>query len=118
MKEFSAIAVYDYVKATNYTTSDIGMVRLELARIMYDKAVYRVAFDPGTSYVDVFSIGIDSVDSSLCGKYKSQEALPEWMRDRLAVLNIMSAKPPTTEVEGVGRRIDANVFWVYAEKEN
>ena len=34
-------------------------------------------------------------------------------RVTLAVLTMMDDKPPTEEVDGVGRRIDTNTFWVF-----
>ena len=43
-------------------------------------------------------IGVD-------GDYKSTRELPEWLQDRLAVLLVCDAEPPTIPIPGVGRRI-------------
>jgi hypothetical protein len=53
-------------------------------------------------------IGVD-------GDYKSTRELPEWLQDRLAVLLVCDAEPPTIPVPGVGRRIDDNTFWVHVD---
>lgn len=38
--------------------------------------------------------------------------LPEWMQDRVAVLNMFGENYPTEYVEGVGRRISKSVYYV------
>ena len=49
------------------------------------------------------------------GSYKSIDQLPKWMQDKLHVLAMMDYKPPTKTVEGIGRRISRDVFWVVGE---
>jgi len=58
--------------------------------------------------IDVISLGLESTDAH----FNTPEDMPEWMRDRLAVLMMMSYEPPTKLVTGVGRRIDERIFWV------
>jgi hypothetical protein len=53
------------------------------------------------------------VDSTVEGEYDSVDALPLWMQEKVALLMMTSLDKPTSEVEGVGRRIDANVYWVF-----
>jgi hypothetical protein len=53
------------------------------------------------------------VDSTVGGEYDSVDALPLWMQEKVALLMMTSLDKPTSEVEGVGRRIDANVYWVF-----
>ena len=77
-----------------------------------DDNVYRVSIHPDG--VDVIGFGLFGVDSFFEGHYSRPDDLPEWVKERLAVLMITSATPPTQEVEGVGRRISSHVFWVYA----
>ena len=81
---------------------------------MLDAAVYRIRLHSDDHRVVVMYIGDDEFDSPLDGIYGSVDDLPMWIQKRLAVLMIMSAEPPTTEVKGVGRRISQNVFWVVA----
>lgn len=49
------------------------------------------------------------------GMYQSIDQLPKWMQDKLHVLAMMDYKPPTKTVEGIGRRISRDVFWVIGE---
>ena len=39
--------------------------------------------------------------------------IPEWIQRRLAVLMMVA---PTEFVEGIGRRISENIFWIYFEE--
>ena len=74
--------------------------------------MYRVlVLDRG---LNVECLGLDSVDSLLAESYDSIDDLPDWAKERLAVLSIMPAPPPPTEVKGIGRRMSERVFWVYA----
>jgi hypothetical protein len=77
-----------------------------------DDTTYRISL--GQDKIRVLCFGIDSVDSSLDGEYDSVDALPDWVKERLAVLMVASSDPPTLEIEGVGRRISERVFWVFA----
>jgi hypothetical protein len=78
----------------------------------HDDNVYRVGIFPDG--VDVMCFGLASVDSCIEGHYDTSDDLPNWVKERLAVLMILDTTPPTGEVEGVGRRISSHVYWVYA----
>jgi hypothetical protein len=81
--------------------------------ITHDDNVYRVAVhQDGT--VSVVCFGCEIVDPACEGEYSNVDALPDWVKERLAVLMLMSPTPPTQDVDGVGRRISDHVFWVYA----
>ena len=45
--------------------------------------------------------------------YASVAELPKWAQERVAVLMLCDPTPPTQDVDGVGRRIDRDVYWVY-----
>lgn len=45
-----------------------------------------------------------------------EEDLPQWIRERLAVLAMESFEPPTEDIPNVGRRISEWVYWVYNDK--
>ena len=77
-----------------------------------DDNIYRVQMKPDGIYVVCF--GLESIDSCLSGHYDRIDDLPNWVKERLAILNMMSSTPPTNEVEGVGRRISERVYWVFA----
>jgi hypothetical protein len=80
--------------------------------VIGDDSIYRVSIF--SDRVDVVCFGLESVDSCLEGHYDRIDDLPNWVKERLAVLNMIPATPPTQEVPGVGRRISAHVYWVFA----
>jgi hypothetical protein len=45
-------------------------------------------------------------------RVKTLSGLPEWMQGRVTVLNMLTQTPPSEPVEGVGRRISADIYWV------
>jgi hypothetical protein len=79
---------------------------------VHDDNIYRVSVFPDG--IDIVCFGLSSVDSDINGHYDRTDDLPEWVKERLAVLMITSGIPPTQEVAGVGRRISSHVYWVYA----
>lgn len=79
---------------------------------LLDDTIYRVSIFPDR--VDVLCLGVEKVDSQIDGHYDRPDLLPDWVQERLAILMMMDATPPTTEVEGVGRRISTHVYWVYS----
>jgi hypothetical protein len=81
-------------------------------KVPHDNKIYRVHVSD--SGVTVLCFGIESVDSNIDGHYDGVDDLPVWVQERLAVLMITDHTPPIPEVEGVGRRISSNVYWVYA----
>ena len=77
-----------------------------------DDNIYRVSIFPDG--IDIVCFGLSSIDSSIDGHYDQSNDLPNWVKERLAVLMITSSTPPTQEIAGVGRRISSHVYWVYA----
>ena len=77
-----------------------------------DDNIYRVSIFPDG--IDIVCFGLSSIDSPIDGHYDRTDDLPNWVKERLAVLMITSGTPPTQEVAGVGRRISSHVYWVYA----
>ena len=65
--------------------------------------------------VESMYIGFLPIDSSRVTHYNSGNDLPEWIKDRIAVLRMMPPKSTESVVFGVGRRIDTNIFWVVGE---
>jgi len=106
-----AVARFDVYQANGHGTHWIDADMVTRSRLSNDDNVYRVSIYPDG--VDVIGFGL-CVDSFFEGHYSRPDDLPEWVKERLAVLMIMSATPPTQEVEGVGRRISSHVFWIYA----
>ena len=67
--------------------------------------------------VKVDLIGLETLDYDLKHYYASVDELPNWVQEKLALLMLTSAKPPTKDVDGVGRKISENIFWVYPPEE-
>ena len=80
--------------------------------VISDDNIYRVSIFPDG--IDIVCFGLSSIDSDISGHYDRTDDLPNWVKERLAVLMITSGIPPTQEVAGVGRRISSHVYWVYA----
>ena len=83
-----------------------------LAHMASDDNTYRVAIT--ATGVLVVCFGLESVDSQLEGHYDCVDDLPNWVKERIALLNMIPVTPPIPEVVGVGRRISASVYWVQA----
>jgi hypothetical protein len=65
--------------------------------------------------VESMYIGFLPIDSGRVTHYNSGDDLPEWIKDRIAVLRMLPPKSTESVVFGVGRRIDTNIFWVVGE---
>ncbi len=76
-----------------------------------DATVYRVCIQDANNTIEVSCLGMDCLDSTCNGVYDSVDKLPDWIQDRLAVL-LLCAPNQYDSVEGIGRRIEAKVFWV------
>jgi len=75
--------------------------------------MYRVMVDDGKNCIRVQCIGMYCLDSDIEGLYSGLEELPQWMQEKVALLMMTSTDPPTVPVEGIGKRISENTFWVY-----
>ena len=78
-----------------------------------DDNIYRVVVYPSTKSASVSCFGMEGVDMTVEGVYDSVDELPEWIQRKLAILNMYRVKPPMRTVDGIGRRIDEDTFWVY-----
>ena len=96
---------------TQYDIRHASTGRMNMHDVHSDN-IYRVSVFPDG--IDVLCFGLASVDSDINGHYARTDDLPNWVKERLAVLMITSGIPPTQEVAGVGRRISSHVYWVYA----
>jgi hypothetical protein len=85
---------------------------LMTSETVHDDNIYRVSVFPDG--IDIVCFGLSSIDSPIDGHYDRTDDLPNWVKERLAVLMITSGTPPTQEVAGIGRRISSHVYWVYA----
>ena len=77
-----------------------------------DDKIYRVFVNKEKDTIEVVCIGMDRLDEKIEGTYSNVDELPEWLQQRLAVLMVSHAEPPTNKIGDFGRRIDENTFWV------
>jgi hypothetical protein len=98
-----------YISQANWVDMSVGDW---VATQTDDDNIYRISIFPDG--VDVMCFWLASVDSNIDGHYDLTDDLPNWVKERLAVLMILSSTPPTSEVAGIGRRISSHVYWVYA----
>ena len=109
---YKAVAVRnDYVEL--FLAGSIGLTEFwPLLRLIADGNVYRIEIK-SIARVEVMCFGLESIDTELEGYYDSLEALPNWVQERIALLSMIDATPPTEEVEHIGRRINQSTYWVY-----
>jgi hypothetical protein len=89
--------------------TDVARMHMSLPSIK-DQSYYRVHIEEGK--VRVLYFNYDKVDDQIEGEYDDIHDLPEWVQKQVAVLSMLSYNPPTPNIEGVGRRITKNTFWV------
>jgi hypothetical protein len=63
-------------------------------------------------FVTIIDFSLEMLDNDVSGWYSEVDLLPDWVRDRLALLMMVDPTPPTKYVDGVGRRISETVFWI------
>jgi hypothetical protein len=88
-------------------------LRVRNMSMVCDDETYRIAITK-KGMVEVMCFGVSSIDRKLEPKYNAVDDLPNWVKERLAVLSIVDPTPPIPEVQGIGRRISPYVFWVYS----
>ena len=100
-------------------TADMSIAGVHDARVrahniamVCDDTTYRIVITK-KGIVEVMCFGVASVDCVLESQYNTVDDLPNWVKERLAVLLIVDPTPPIPEVQGIGRRISPCVFWVY-----
>lgn len=83
-----------------------------LSIVMHDDIIYRISVDTDTFTIKVECLGTNWLDKTLEGSYDSFQALPDVFKDALVLLSMLVPNIEDT-LEGVGKRVDANTYWVY-----
>jgi hypothetical protein len=65
----------------------------------------------GNGQVDVMHVGLDALLPKVNDRYIYTQGLPNWVREKIAILS-MTNEPHPTSVPNVGTRINQNVFWL------
>ena len=77
----------------------------------YEDYIWRIQVQP-EGHITMSYIGYCPIDTPRIASYSSLEKLPEWIKDRIAVLNMMPPNPTDSIVFGVGRRVNEETWWV------
>lgn len=76
-------------------------------RVDDDEEIWRVAVTD--IKVSAIHIGLGTKPDIVVNRLSE---LPQWMQERVSVLSMLSERPPTRAVVGVGRRLSDSVYWI------
>ena len=84
-----------------------------MSKVKEPGVIYRVSLDSALGGINVMTVGLVGVETTdpLEGNYSCLGDLPMWVQEKLAMLMMLTS--PGGPVEGIGKRIDRNTFWVY-----
>ena len=84
-----------------------------MSKVKEPGGIYRVSLDSALGGINVMTVGLVGVETTdpLEGNYSCLGDLPMWVQEKLAMLMMLTS--PGGPVEGIGKRIDRNTFWVY-----
>ena len=79
--------------------------------------IYRLKINDDRSVdVDCYDM-LEDFKPELKKFYGDVDNLPEWVQNQVAVLMLLDPNNKNSDIEGVGRRITKNVFWIYKKGE-
>lgn len=79
--------------------------------MLHTDPIYRVYIKEDQTVTTYSYELLENFAPELEKEYKSIDDLPKWAQDKLAVL--MVCEPSSAKVDGVGRRISKDVFWLF-----
>jgi hypothetical protein len=89
---------------------EVLMMYLEMVK---ELPIYRIQINGDNTVETTCYEMLDAFDPELKKYYETLDDLPKWVQDKLAVLMLLDHTKVNEEVEGVGRRINENVYWVF-----
>jgi hypothetical protein len=89
---------------------EVLMMYLEMVKAL---PIYRIQINGDNTVETTCYEMLDAFDPELKKYYETLDELPKWVQDKLAVLMLLDHTKVNEEVEGVGRRINENVYWVF-----
>jgi len=116
-KLVSAVARRMKVKCdgTYYQMSDAERL-LDLRNAMLMELTGKVSDDEEIWRVVVNELGAKAIYIGLGSRtpieVQAVSELPQWMQERVSVLSMLTERPPTAPIEGVGRRVTDTVYWI------
>jgi len=84
-------------------------VKGDILRVEYKPQAVRWKVRVEAFETDPAYYGVDSW-------YENVDKMPQWMQDKLNKLQIMQLPPPIVSIEGIGRRMGENLYWVYVTR--
>jgi hypothetical protein len=85
--------------------------------MIQQQPIYRIKINKDRSVdTDCYDM-LDNFKPELKKFYDSVDNLPEWVQNQVAVLMILDVDKKNNDIEGVGKRISKNVFWIYKKEE-
>jgi hypothetical protein len=100
--------------ASGWARDPVHWLALELKQAGMDtrERLWRVTY---SADAPIHTVSIDLPVSDEEGTehiFDSWDDLPEWMQDRIRALGMITGKPPTGWIDGIGRRMSDTVYWV------
>jgi len=87
-----------------------------LLNMLKEQPIYRVAIHDRTGEVntDCYDL-LENFAPELKMRYDTINDMPNWAQSKLAVLMVLDPMKVNNDIEGVGKRISRNIYWLYKE---
>jgi hypothetical protein len=87
-----------------------------LLNMLKEQPIYRVSIHDRTGQVntDCYDL-LENFAPELKMRYDTINEMPNWAQAKLAVLMVLDPMKVNNDIEGVGKRISRNVYWLYKE---
>lgn len=91
-----------------------GEVYHDTLAMVAKQPIYRLTLNKNTSVdVDCYDL-LENFAPELDKHYDDVHSLPAWVQEKISVLMVLDPTKVNDEITGIGRRINKNIFWVYA----
>lgn len=87
-----------------------------LLNMLKQQPIYRIAIHDRTGEVntDCYDL-LENFAPELKMSYHNINDMPKWAQEKLAVLMVLDPTKINNDIEGVGKRINRNTYWLYKE---
>jgi len=87
-----------------------------LLNMLKEQPIYRVSIHDRTGQVntDCYDL-LENFAPELKMRYDTINDMPNWAQAKLAVLMVLDPMKVNNDIEGVGKRISRNIYWLYKE---
>ena len=87
----------------------------QVMHMLTEKPLYRVEWSKKAITTVPYTL-LENFAPELQEVYSDIQDLPKWAQEKLAVLMVLDPTKVNDEIHNVGRRINANVFWIYGNR--